>query len=198
MARLSFSWRALVFRGAGSQVCRFELYTTTTSTPQRTKNPSEQSISTLQFRLAYCEDGDIYSVADTRINKLGGRAWRVKCWDEKSHILSRKRSSFPHTCSTQICRRLDFACTCEIRISRAHRQSRNCCALGFAAILTSGRCETPVSRALQNVEPKNVQPEMLRTSQPKAKNGGVGFLRACGIHVIQCVLLLRTCYKNVL
>ena len=53
------------------------------------------------------------------------------------------------------------------------------------------------SRALKNVEPKNVQPEILRTPQPKAKNGGVGFLAACGIHMIQYGLFLRTCYKNV-
>ena len=55
---------------------------------------------------------------------------------------------------------------------------------------------TVESRALKNVEPKNVQPEILRTPQPKAKNGGAGFLAACGIHMIQCGLLLRTCYKN--
>ena len=140
MARLSFLWRGGL------------KFVTSSCTQQPhhlkgPKTPSEQSISTLRFCLAYCEDGDFYSVADTRINKLGGRAWRVKCWDEKSHILSRKKSSFPHTytCSIQICRRLDFACTCEIRIRREHSQSRNFCTLGFATILTSGRCETPVT-----------------------------------------------------
>ena len=45
------------------------------------------------------------------------------------------------------------------------------------------------------MEPKNVQPEILRTPQPKAKNGGVGFLEACGIHYYD---LVRIVSKNVL
>ena len=140
MARLSFLWRGGL------------KFVTSSCTQQPhhlkgPKTPSEQSISTLRFCLTYCEDGDFYSVADTRINKLGGRAWRVKCWDEKSHILSRKsRRSHTRTLALpRSARRLDFACTCEIRIRRAHSQSRNICTLGFAAILTSGRCETPVA-----------------------------------------------------
>ena len=49
---------------------------------------------------------------------------------------------------------------------------------------------------MKNVEPKNVRHKMLRTPQPKVKNGSVGCPAAFGIHMIHNELFPRTCYKN--